>query len=86
MGGEVAIKQAKPSQLKESDLWALKLIAHETTDLATLADELHTELATMQTTLKNAWTKDLEKSVASLLENKTEKDISQSLMQAEVIE
>lgn len=86
LGGEVAIKQAKPSQLKESDLWALKLIAHETTDLATLADELHTELATMQTTLKNAWTKDLEKSVASLLENKTEKDISQSLMQAEVIE
>ncbi len=86
LGGEVAMKQAKPSQLKESDTWALKLIADEYTDLATLADELQLELAIMQESLKNGWTKDLEKSVAYLQEKQSELSPTPSLMQAEVIE
>jgi Zn-dependent protease with chaperone function len=84
LGGEVAIKQAKPSQLKESDEWALKLLDDETTDMTMLSEELEQALAQINESSQNGWSKDLMKSVAFLQDKTTELVPRPTVLQAEV--
>lgn len=60
LGGEVALNQAKPSQRKEADDWALALLALSPQETASLASTLQSFLENVAENQKNSWTHDLQ--------------------------
>lgn len=60
LGGEVAMKKAQPSQLREADDWAISLLGLHPTDMSEMASLIHDYLEKLLPSQKNGWVEDLE--------------------------
>lgn len=65
-GGEAAVSQAKPTQLRAADDWALQLLGYSASDLADIASLLQLLLEPLNSTQQNQWTEDLQATVQYL--------------------
>lgn len=68
LGGEVAMKKAQPSQLREADDWAISLLGLQASEMSEMASQIHSYLEKLLPSQKNSWVDDLEKTARYLQE------------------